>query len=30
VLYFQEKAGLDVLVHGEAERDDMAQYFAEH
>ncbi|WP_225821798.1 5-methyltetrahydropteroyltriglutamate--homocysteine S-methyltransferase [Streptomyces naphthomycinicus] len=29
VISFQEKAGLDVLVHGEAERDDMVQYFAE-
>ncbi|MBO0653899.1 5-methyltetrahydropteroyltriglutamate--homocysteine S-methyltransferase [Streptomyces triculaminicus] len=29
VLAFQEKAGLDVLVHGEPERDDMVQYFAE-
>ncbi|MDQ1025179.1 5-methyltetrahydropteroyltriglutamate--homocysteine methyltransferase [Streptomyces umbrinus] len=26
---FQEKTGLDVLVHGEAERNDMVQYFAE-
>ncbi|OWA18330.1 5-methyltetrahydropteroyltriglutamate--homocysteine S-methyltransferase [Streptomyces sp. CS227] len=26
---FQEKAGIDVLVHGEAERNDMVQYFAE-
>jgi 5-methyltetrahydropteroyltriglutamate--homocysteine methyltransferase len=26
---FQEKAGLDVLVHGEPERSDMVQYFAE-
>ena len=26
----QERLGLDVLVHGEAERDDMVQYFAEH
>jgi 5-methyltetrahydropteroyltriglutamate--homocysteine methyltransferase len=26
---FQEKAGLDVLVHGEPERNDMVQYFAE-
>ncbi|GAB3995583.1 hypothetical protein GCM10029992_13250 [Glycomyces albus] len=25
----QEKAGLDVLVHGEPERNDMVQYFAE-
>ncbi|MGW2423012.1 5-methyltetrahydropteroyltriglutamate--homocysteine S-methyltransferase [Streptomyces sp. NPDC001709] len=29
VISFQEKAGLDVLVHGEPERDDMVQYFAE-
>ncbi|MEU6985655.1 5-methyltetrahydropteroyltriglutamate--homocysteine S-methyltransferase [Streptomyces sp. NPDC046324] len=29
VLAFQEKAGIDVLVHGEAERNDMVQYFAE-
>ncbi|EST37342.1 5-methyltetrahydropteroyltriglutamate--homocysteine methyltransferase [Streptomycetaceae bacterium MP113-05] len=29
VVAFQEKAGLDVLVHGEAERNDMVQYFAE-
>ncbi|CAL9285437.1 5-methyltetrahydropteroyltriglutamate--homocysteine S-methyltransferase [Streptomyces sp. SudanB182_2057] len=29
VIAFQEKAGLDVLVHGEPERDDMVQYFAE-
>ncbi|GHH79084.1 5-methyltetrahydropteroyltriglutamate--homocysteine methyltransferase [Streptomyces sulfonofaciens] len=26
---FQERAGLDVLVHGEPERSDMVQYFAE-
>ena len=25
----QERIGLDVLVHGEAERNDMVQYFAE-
>ncbi|MBP7113959.1 MAG: 5-methyltetrahydropteroyltriglutamate--homocysteine S-methyltransferase, partial [Candidatus Peribacteraceae bacterium] len=25
----QEETGLDVLVHGEAERNDMVQYFAE-
>ncbi len=25
----QEEIGLDVLVHGEAERDDMVRYFAE-
>ncbi|MFJ6213487.1 5-methyltetrahydropteroyltriglutamate--homocysteine S-methyltransferase [Streptomyces sp. NPDC092296] len=29
VIGFQEKAGLDVLVHGEPERNDMVQYFAE-
>ncbi|MCF6522635.1 5-methyltetrahydropteroyltriglutamate--homocysteine S-methyltransferase [Streptomyces sp. JJ36] len=29
VLGFQEQAGLDVLVHGEPERNDMVQYFAE-
>ncbi|MFI6977370.1 5-methyltetrahydropteroyltriglutamate--homocysteine S-methyltransferase [Embleya sp. NPDC050154] len=29
VISFQEKAGIDVLVHGEAERNDMVQYFAE-
>ncbi|HYC48590.1 MAG TPA: 5-methyltetrahydropteroyltriglutamate--homocysteine S-methyltransferase [Burkholderiales bacterium] len=26
----QEALGLDVLVHGEAERTDMVEYFAEH
>ncbi|MGV2987971.1 5-methyltetrahydropteroyltriglutamate--homocysteine S-methyltransferase [Vibrio sp. E150_011] len=26
----QEKIGLDVLVHGEAERNDMVEYFAEN
>ena len=26
----QEKAGLDVLVHGEPERTDMVEYFAAH
>lgn len=26
----QEHIGLDVLVHGEAERNDMVEYFAEH
>ncbi len=26
----QEQLGLDVLVHGEAERNDMVEYFAEH
>lgn len=29
VVSFQEKAGIDVLVHGEPERKDMVQYFAE-
>ncbi|MGW1610030.1 5-methyltetrahydropteroyltriglutamate--homocysteine S-methyltransferase [Streptomyces sp. NPDC002285] len=29
VISFQEKTGIDVLVHGEAERNDMVQYFAE-
>ncbi|AXK37896.1 5-methyltetrahydropteroyltriglutamate--homocysteine S-methyltransferase [Streptomyces armeniacus] len=29
VIAFQEDAGLDVLVHGEPERNDMVQYFAE-
>ncbi|MGW2398004.1 5-methyltetrahydropteroyltriglutamate--homocysteine S-methyltransferase [Kitasatospora sp. NPDC001664] len=29
VIEYQEKAGLDVLVHGEPERNDMVQYFAE-
>ncbi|WP_328354015.1 5-methyltetrahydropteroyltriglutamate--homocysteine S-methyltransferase [Streptomyces sp. NBC_00445] len=29
VIAFQEKTGLDVLVHGEPERGDMVQYFAE-
>ncbi|MFJ8009088.1 5-methyltetrahydropteroyltriglutamate--homocysteine S-methyltransferase [Streptomyces fagopyri] len=29
VISFQEEAGLDVLVHGEPERNDMVQYFAE-
>jgi 5-methyltetrahydropteroyltriglutamate--homocysteine methyltransferase len=29
VIAFQEKAGLDVLVHGEPERSDMVQHFAE-
>ncbi|WP_413760340.1 5-methyltetrahydropteroyltriglutamate--homocysteine S-methyltransferase [Streptomyces sp. MMBL 11-3] len=29
VVSFQEKAGIDVLVHGEPERNDMVQYFAE-
>jgi 5-methyltetrahydropteroyltriglutamate--homocysteine methyltransferase len=26
----QERLGIDVLVHGEPERNDMVQYFAEH
>ncbi|WP_329371188.1 5-methyltetrahydropteroyltriglutamate--homocysteine S-methyltransferase [Streptomyces sp. NBC_00669] len=29
VIAFQEQTGLDVLVHGEPERNDMVQYFAE-
>ncbi|MCR6712129.1 MAG: 5-methyltetrahydropteroyltriglutamate--homocysteine S-methyltransferase [Demequina sp.] len=29
VIELQESLGLDVLVHGEAERNDMVQYFAE-
>jgi 5-methyltetrahydropteroyltriglutamate--homocysteine methyltransferase len=29
VVRFQEKCGLDVLVHGEPERNDMVQYFGE-
>ena len=29
VVKLQEDLGLDVLVHGEAERNDMVQYFAE-
>lgn len=29
VLALQEEIGLDVLVHGEPERDDMVRYFAE-
>ena len=28
-ILFQEEIGLDVLVHGEFERNDMVQYFAE-
>ncbi|MBZ2199419.1 5-methyltetrahydropteroyltriglutamate--homocysteine S-methyltransferase [Occultella gossypii] len=30
VIELQEKLGLDVLVHGEPERNDMVQYFAEN
>jgi 5-methyltetrahydropteroyltriglutamate--homocysteine methyltransferase len=30
VIALQEAIGLDVLVHGEPERNDMVQYFAEH
>ncbi|MBC9944543.1 5-methyltetrahydropteroyltriglutamate--homocysteine S-methyltransferase [Leucobacter sp. cx-328] len=30
VVKLQEEIGLDVLVHGEAERNDMVQYFAEN
>ena len=29
VITLQEELGLDMLVHGEAERNDMVQYFAE-
>ena len=29
VISFQEEVGLDVLVHGEPERNDMVQYFGE-
>ena len=29
VVRFQEKIGMDVLVHGEAERNDMVEYFGE-
>ncbi|GAA4672503.1 5-methyltetrahydropteroyltriglutamate--homocysteine S-methyltransferase [Streptomyces chumphonensis] len=29
VVSFQEETGVDVLVHGEPERNDMVQYFAE-
>jgi 5-methyltetrahydropteroyltriglutamate--homocysteine methyltransferase len=29
VILFQDDTGLDVLVHGEPERNDMVQYFAE-
>lgn len=29
VINFQEQIGLDVLVHGEPERNDMVEYFAE-
>ncbi|KII95083.1 hypothetical protein PLICRDRAFT_169771 [Plicaturopsis crispa FD-325 SS-3] len=30
VVRIQEKIGLDMLVHGEPERNDMVQYFGEH
>ncbi|TVR16743.1 MAG: 5-methyltetrahydropteroyltriglutamate--homocysteine S-methyltransferase [Planctomycetota bacterium] len=30
VIQRQEAIGLDVLVHGEAERNDMVEYFGEH
>jgi 5-methyltetrahydropteroyltriglutamate--homocysteine methyltransferase len=30
VIALQEDIGLDALVHGEPERNDMVQYFAEH
>ena len=29
VVHFQEKVGMDVLVHGEPERNDMVEYFGE-
>ena len=29
IIALQEELGLDVLVHGEPERNDMVQYFAE-
>src|SRR5690606_16846637 len=29
VIRFQEEIGLDVLVHGEPERNDMVEYFGE-
>lgn len=29
VIRFQEEIGLDVLVHGEFERTDMVEFFAE-
>lgn len=29
VIRFQEEVGIDVLVHGEAERNDMVEYFGE-
>ena len=29
-IQFQEEVGLDVLVHGEFERNDMVEYFGEH
>jgi 5-methyltetrahydropteroyltriglutamate--homocysteine methyltransferase len=30
VIAFQEEIGLDVLVHGEPERNDMVEFFAQH
>lgn len=30
IILEQEKLGLDVLVHGEPERNDMVEYFGEH
>lgn len=30
IIVEQEKLGLDVLVHGEPERNDMVEYFADH
>lgn len=29
IIKFQEKAGVDILVHGEYERNDMVEYFGE-
>lgn len=29
MVHFQEKVELDLLVHGEPERNDMVQYFGE-
>ena len=29
MIRFQEEIGLDVLVHGEPERNDMVEYFGE-
>ena len=30
IIHFQEEVGLDVLVHGEYERNDMVEYFGRH